>query len=68
MCGKYTSSLQMIDKTDTVNAEIFIGDEFSWASISKKIRPTKICTHEESATVYNYGGLLLPTKINPLEI
>ena len=29
----------------TVNAQIFIGDYFSWASFPTKIKPTKICTH-----------------------
>ena len=52
---------------NTVNAEIFIGDSFSWASIPTKIKPTKICIHKESATVimvgYSYPWKWIPLKI-----
>ena len=44
----------------SLNTQIFVGDWFSWASIPTKIKPTKICTHEEFDSS-NYGGLLLST-------
>ena len=50
-----------------VNTEIFVGDYFAWASVPTKIKPTKICTHVELATVttsgYAYPQKLVPTKI-----
>ena len=52
---------------DTVNSEIFVGDSFSWASIPKKIKPMKICTHEELATALtvgcSYQQKVIPAKI-----
>ena len=39
----------------TINAEIFVQDDFSWASTPTKIKPKKICTHEELAIVSTVG-------------
>ena len=38
-----------------VKAEIFVGDQFSWEATPTIIKPTKICTHEELATLIMVG-------------
>ena len=49
----------------TVKAEFSLGT-FSWVGIPTKIKPTKICTQEDLATVikvdYSYPRKLIPTK------
>ena len=51
----------------SVNVEIFIGDTFLWASIPTKIKPPKICIHEELATVIRMGDSY-PQKLIPSNI
>ena len=43
---------------NTVNAGIFVGDWFSWASIPMKIKLAKICIYTRRVSNINYGGLL----------
>ena len=53
----------------TVNAEIFIGNYFLWAGTPTKIKPAKVCTHIELATVITVGYAhplkFIPPKILP---
>ena len=54
-----------------VNVEIFVGDYFCGQATPTKIKPTKICTAEELATVvvitagYVHPQKFIPTKIYP---
>ena len=62
----YYSHRTSVQLPYTVHAKIFIGDKFLWASFPTKIKPTKICTHEELVTAitvgYSYPQKLIPMK------
>ena len=59
----------LVGQSYIINAKNFVRDKFSWAGTPTKIKPMKICTHKELATVitmsYSHPQKFIPSKFNP---